>query len=207
MSDEWSISIEGGIGVGKSTLSEALAKALSAPGKKVVYFEEQTKGNPFLEDFYSQPAKFAFDMQMYMLATRNAMHHVGTKNGCRTILDRDLSGDRGFGLTNAWEKRFQVAEFEAYEAMYWSFLRRRKPPTVVLRLRASVETLQKRIATRNRGCESGIPDSYLVLYERALDQALEELKSVHPGVHILEVPYDTFPSVDQIAAKIRPLLK
>ena len=59
------IVVEGVIGVGKTTLVSALAERLNA---RTVYevFEE----NPFLEQFYTDRARYAFPTEMFFLLSR-----------------------------------------------------------------------------------------------------------------------------------------
>ena len=59
------ISIEGPIGVGKTTLTHLLAKDLNAQT-----FLEEFEDNPFLQSFYQDPKSVAFQTQVYFLMAR-----------------------------------------------------------------------------------------------------------------------------------------
>src|SRR3954470_24010566 len=59
------IVVEGPIGVGKSSLTNILSERFAA--RKVMEVVEE---NPFLSDFYSDRAKFAFQTQMFFLLSR-----------------------------------------------------------------------------------------------------------------------------------------
>src|SRR5450759_1591289 len=59
------IAIEGVIGVGKTTLARMLAPSFEAELLLEV-FEE----NPFLSDFYSDRARYAFQTQIFFLLSR-----------------------------------------------------------------------------------------------------------------------------------------
>lgn len=63
------IGIVGCMGVGKSRLTEALAKHL---GYKA-YFEP-VKENPYLDDYYADPKRYACVMQFFMLTHRFRQH-------------------------------------------------------------------------------------------------------------------------------------
>ena len=59
------IAIEGNIGAGKTTLSTLLAKHFNA---RLVL--EQFSDNPFLPEFYKNPTKVAFPLELSFLADR-----------------------------------------------------------------------------------------------------------------------------------------
>ena len=59
------IAIEGVIGVGKTTLAKKLRDKLNAQ-----LILEQFEANPFLENFYSNRKRYAFQTQMFFLVNR-----------------------------------------------------------------------------------------------------------------------------------------
>ena len=59
------ITIEGNIGVGKTTFSKMLAKELSY---RIVL--EEFADNPFLPKFYNQPERYAFSLELFFMAER-----------------------------------------------------------------------------------------------------------------------------------------
>ena len=87
------IIVEGNIGAGKSTFAQHLARALDGE-----YLPEPADGtNPYLEDYYRDPARWAFEMQMFLLtrryrAQKYAQGKVRHKGGF-VVLDRSYYGD------------------------------------------------------------------------------------------------------------------
>ena len=68
--------VEGNIGIGKTTLCRELADRL----KYEVFFEPATE-NPYLEKFYSNPKKYALQLQLWIFNQRchtyvDAIKHV-----------------------------------------------------------------------------------------------------------------------------------
>ena len=59
------IVVEGPIGVGKSSLAKKLSERY---GARLIL--EQADQNPFLEGFYRDPRKFAFQTQLFFLLSR-----------------------------------------------------------------------------------------------------------------------------------------
>ncbi|HDG67556.1 MAG TPA: deoxynucleoside kinase, partial [candidate division Zixibacteria bacterium] len=62
------IAVEGAIGSGKTILVEALARRLGA--EKIELSPEE---NPFLQDFYRNPERFAFQTQLFFLLERHKL--------------------------------------------------------------------------------------------------------------------------------------
>ena len=59
------IAIEGPIGVGKTSLATLLARRL---GSRLVL--ERPDENPFLDDFYKDPRRYAFKTQLFFTLSR-----------------------------------------------------------------------------------------------------------------------------------------
>ena len=65
MKAKYHIVIEGTIGVGKTSLAKLLADRLEC---RLIL--EQFEDNPFLQNFYSNPERFAFQTQLFFLLSR-----------------------------------------------------------------------------------------------------------------------------------------
>ena len=63
--NDYQIAIAGNIGVGKTTMTEKLAKVL-----KLSPIYESVDDNPYLSDFYDDMKRWSFNLQIYFLYKR-----------------------------------------------------------------------------------------------------------------------------------------
>ncbi len=151
------IAIVGNIGAGKTTLTELLAKHLN--------FEPQfeaVENNPYLEDFYSDMKRWAFNLQIFFLNSR-FRHIVDLQNReINMIQDRTIYEDAYIFAENLYDMGLISArDFENYSDIFQSIVNYIKPPDLLIYLRASVPTLVNNIQKRGRDYESGIRLDYL----------------------------------------------
>jgi hypothetical protein len=77
-------------------------------------------------------------------------------------------------------------DFRTYRRLYTTLVQRIQPPTLLIYLQASIETLQARIAERARPSEMNIPPAYL----RRLNQRYDEWIRRFERCPVLTVPTD-----------------
>src|ERR1700722_9295745 len=148
------IAIEGPIGVGKTSLAQALGLRI---GARIVL--EDTDSNPFIARFYQDPEKYAFAVQLYFLLTRY--------NQQRQLAQQDffvqapvtacmLARERIFARLT-----LDPDELVPYEGVYRLLDGQLAKPDLVVYLRARVEVLAERVRKRNRTFERHISLEYL----------------------------------------------
>jgi len=148
------IAIEGVIGAGKTTLATMLSKKLKA---KLIL--EKFEANPFLENFYKDPERYAFQTQLFFLLNRfqqqqELMQYDLFNN--YIISDYIFEKDKIFAYLN-----LQDDELKLYEKII-GFVERNIPkPDLVIYIQSSLEQLVKNIKKRNRSFESNISEEYL----------------------------------------------
>jgi deoxyadenosine/deoxycytidine kinase len=148
------IAIEGVIGAGKTSLATMLSKKLKA---KLIL--EKFETNPFLENFYKDPERYAFQTQLFFLLSRfqqqqDLMQYDLFNN--YIISDYIFEKDKIFAYLN-----LQDDELKLYEKII-SFIERNIPkPDLVIYIQSSLEQLVKNIKKRNRNFESNISEEYL----------------------------------------------
>ncbi len=176
------VAVAGNIGVGKSTLVGKLCARL---GWQPYY--EPVAENPYLEDFYADMKSWAFHSQVFFLTHRLRMHLALLEDPKSVIQDRSVYEDAEVFATNLF-RQGQIGErdYSTYRKLYRLLCDMLHPPDLVIYLRASVPTLQRRIAMRGRDFESTIDPQYLQQLNDLYEQWLEGF-SLCP---VLTVPTD-----------------
>ena len=176
------VAVAGNIGVGKSTLVGRLAEQKSWQP----YFEPVAE-NPYLEDFYADMKAWAFQSQVFFLTHRLQMHLALLENPASVIQDRSVYEDAEIFATNLYRQgQMGERDFSSYRKLYALLSAMLRPPDLVIYLRASVPTLQRRISARGRDFESNIEDAYL----EQLNQLYEQWIANFSLCPVLTVPTD-----------------
>lgn len=159
------VAIAGNIGVGKSTLVAKLCERL---GWQPYY--EPVAENPYLEDFYNDMKTWAFHSQVFFLSHRLRSHRELLEHPTSVVQDRSVYEDAEIFAKNLFRNgQITDRDYATYRDLFGLLVDMLEPPDLVVYLRASVETLQRRIASRGRDFEAKIQDEYLeqlnLLYE------------------------------------------
>lgn len=151
------IAIVGNIGAGKTTLTKLLANHLNWEPQF-----EAVDDNPYLEDFYSDMKRWAFNLQIYFLNSR--FRHIVQlqQKESNLIQDRTIYEDAYIFAENLYDMGLMSArDFENYSNIFESIVSYIKPPDLLVYLRASVPTLVDHIQKRGREYEANIRLDYL----------------------------------------------
>jgi deoxyadenosine/deoxycytidine kinase len=163
--DRCFIAIAGNIGVGKSTLTDVLSRELGG-----LPFFEAVDTNPYLADFYRDMRAWSFHSQVFFLSQRLRRHYELIQHSGTVIQDRTVYEDAEVFARNLYDQGLMSErDYRVYRQLYEVMRDLVPPPTLVVYLRASVETLLRRIALRGRYFEHEIGADYLerlnALYE------------------------------------------
>jgi len=151
------IVVAGNIGVGKSTLVTMLCQKLGWQP----FYEPETE-NPYLADFYQDMSRWSFQSQVFFLARRLHIHHQILHHTGSVIQDRSIYEDAEVFARNLnLQGNLSDRDYATYRSLYQTLAEFLPPPDLVIYLRASVDTLLKRIALRNREYEKSISPDYL----------------------------------------------
>ena len=148
------ISIEGVIGSGKTSLAKKIKDRLNA---KILL--EQFDTNPFLEKFYVDRKRYAFQTQMFFLVSRFKQQEQLRQEELFTefiVSDYLFEKDRIFAYLN-----LNTEELKLYESLYPLLARNLRKPDLVVFLQSSTDRLMYNIKKRNRKVERAMGRSYI----------------------------------------------
>jgi deoxyadenosine/deoxycytidine kinase len=153
------IAVEGSIGVGKSSLVEALAQRFDSA--KVMESIE----NPFLTDFYNDRPGAAFQAQLFFLLSRyRQLTELSQQDlfSRLVIADYVFEKDKIFAYLNLTDDELLI-----YDKLF-SLLEANVPrPDLVIYLQAGNDVLMERIRKRNREVEANLAEKYIAEVNRS----------------------------------------
>jgi len=149
------ICIEGNIGVGKTTLAKKISKDSNAR----LILEEFTN-NPFLPNFYKEPEKYAFPLELFFMAERYKQLK-GVKEqeifSAFTVSDYFFIKSRLFAQNNLSSDEL-ILFYRLFDIMLASLPK----PDLLIYLHTNIKSLQANIKKRDRSYERDITDEYLL---------------------------------------------
>ena len=148
------IAIEGVIGAGKTSLTRKIKDRLNAE-----LLLEQFDANPFLEKFYSDRSRYAFQTQMFFLINRfKQQEELSQEDLFRDYIVSDylFEKDRIFAYLN-----LNSEELKLYESLYPLLAQSLRKPDLVVFLQSSTDRLMHNIKNRNRKIERALNRSYI----------------------------------------------
>lgn len=152
------ITIAGTVGVGKSTMTKALANALQFKTSL-----EKVETNPYLENFYSDFKRWSFHLQIYFLAERFKEQKRIFEYGGGFIQDRSIYEDTGIFAKMHYENgNMSRTEYETYTKLFESMVMTPyfPHPDLLIYLEGPFDVILERINERGRTMEKSTPTSY-----------------------------------------------
>ncbi|MDQ0221415.1 deoxynucleoside kinase [Peribacillus cavernae] len=152
------ITIAGTVGVGKSTMTNALANALNFRTSL-----EKVDANPYLDKFYDDFERWSFHLQIYFLAERFKEQKRIFEYGGGFIQDRSIYEDTGIFAKMHYEKgTMNKVDYETYTSLFEAMVMTPyfPHPDLLIYLEGSLEDILRRIKERGRPMEQQTPVGY-----------------------------------------------
>lgn len=167
------IAVAGNIGVGKTTLTGLLAKNFNWEPHY-----ESVDNNPYLDDFYTDMQRWAFNLQVYFLNSRFGQLKEFQESGKNIIQDRTIYEDAHIFAPNLHAMGLMTSrDFDNYSSLFKLMSSFVNPPDLLIYLRASVPTLVKQIQSRGRDYETSIRIDYLTRLNERYEAWISEYTS------------------------------
>ncbi|CAN5610121.1 hypothetical protein BH11BAC2_BH11BAC2_24330 [soil metagenome] len=180
------LAIEGNIGAGKTSLAKILATKFNAELALESFAE-----NTFLPQFYEQPERFAFPLEMSFLAER--YQQIKQQQELATKLKSPLISDYIFEKSVLFAQvNLKGHELELFRKFFSLINQQLARPGLVVYLKKTTDSLLKNIAARGRDYEKSIPAEYL---QNVSDQYLQHFKTLN-GETVLIVESDELDFVE-----------
>jgi deoxyguanosine kinase len=174
------ITVEGPIGVGKTSLAKEISEHFHYQLLKEIVDE-----NPFLGKFYSNIEEWSFQTEMFFLCNRykqlEDIHSDFLKNHLPVVADYHIMKNIIFA-----ERTLSSQQILKYKQIYAILSKDLPVPNVIVYLRASLDTLLFRVAKRGRDVEKQMSASYLQQLITDYDQAMETFEKENPHIPILK---------------------
>ncbi len=186
MQQGYFLAIAGNIGVGKTELTNRLSEELNW----AAYYEPVIQ-NPYLDAFYDNMSRWSFHLQIYFLSERfKAQVDIG-RSPLPFIQDRTIYEDAEiFARTLHAQGSMTQVDYDNYVALFECMVSFLRKPDLILYLRATPETLMKRIAKRGRASEQSISVDYIARLNHAYD---EWMRRARADTEVMEIDTETEP--------------
>jgi deoxyadenosine/deoxycytidine kinase len=204
--------IEGVIGAGKSTVTEKLAGLLECRAL------HEPIEHDYLDKFYKDPKKYAFEFQLRQLARRQDIHELAdaeAKCACQykgAILDRGLPGDRVFAKLHCHYGNISPEQWLTYELLFNNAMSKIKTPALLAFFDVEPDVAMERVKNRNRGAEASLSLDYLKMLRKGYLDLLVEIEGREhrwcEKIQVLRIPWNTdHLEVGVIAQQIKDKLR
>ncbi|WP_050613540.1 deoxynucleoside kinase [Bacillus testis] len=184
------ITVEGPIGVGKTTLSKAISDHFHFAILKEIVDE-----NPFLGKFYENIDEWSFQTEMFFLCNRyKQLEDIDTKFLAKqqpVVADYHIFKNLIFA-----QRSLKQSQYNKYLSVFDILTHDMPVPNMVIYLHASLDTLMNRIQKRGREIEKNISPLYLEQLMNDYHIFMKEFIAKHPDVTVLQFNGDEMDFVE-----------
>ncbi|MBD8591445.1 deoxynucleoside kinase [Peribacillus simplex] len=173
------ITVEGPIGVGKTSLAKVIADHF-----QISLLREIVDENPFLGKFYKDIDEWSFQTEMFFLCNRyKQLDDIEKKyltNDQAVVADYHIFKNLIFA-----ERTLKNEQYNKYLEIFNILTRDMPEPNMVIYLNASLDTLLSRIGKRGREIEENISSIYLEQLSADYRTFMETFEKQHPDIPVL----------------------
>ncbi|MFC4324341.1 deoxynucleoside kinase [Litchfieldia salsa] len=173
------ITVEGPIGVGKTSLARAISEHFQYELLKEIVDE-----NPFLGKFYQNIEEYSFQTEMFFLCNRyKQLEDINEKflqERLPVVADYHILKNLIFA-----ERTLKSSQYQKYLQIYGILTADMPVPNIIIYLHASLDTLLQRIELRGRDIEKSIDPNYLLQLSTDYDAAMQKFEQEHPSIPVI----------------------
>ncbi|MFL1999036.1 deoxynucleoside kinase [Lysinibacillus irui] len=201
------ITIAGTVGVGKSTMTKALAEALNFRTSF-----EKVDTNPYLDKFYEDFEKWSFHLQVYFLAERFKEQKRIFEYGGGFIQDRSIYEDTGIFAKMHFDKgTISPTDYETYTNLFDAMVMTPyfPHPDLLVYLEGPIDAVIGRIQERGRAMEQQTPNDYWIEMHERYENWINNFNSC-PVLRLDINDYDLLKNpdaIESIVSRISHMLK
>ncbi|GIO43931.1 deoxyadenosine/deoxycytidine kinase [Paenibacillus apis] len=187
------ITVAGTVGVGKSTLTNALAARLGFRTSM-----EKVDTNPYLEKFYHDFERWSFHLQIYFLAERFKEQKAIVEAGGGFVQDRSIYEDTGiFAKMHADQGTMSLIDYETYNSLFEAMVMTPyfPHPDILIYLEGELPSILNRIRLRGREMEIQTDISYWEHMHQRYAKWIDEFSACP----VLRLNIDEYDATDEAA--------
>ena len=173
------ITVEGPIGVGKTSLAKAISTHFHYALLKEIVDE-----NPFLGKFYQDIEEWSFQTEMFFLCNRykqlEDIQSQFLKNNNPVVADYHILKNLIFA-----ERTLKPQQYQKYLQIYQILIADMPTPNVIIYLHASLDTLLERIRLRGRDIEKKIEPAYLQQLSDDYEATMTRFEREYPNIPVI----------------------
>lgn len=178
------ITIEGPIGIGKTSLAKKLSSHYNFHLLKEIVEE-----NPFLDKIYENMEAWSFQTEMFFLCNRfkqlEDIKQQYLSMGKPVMADYHIFKNMIFA-----QRTLSSDKMIKFEKIYEILTKDMPMPNMIIYLHASIDTIMNRIKRRGRNIEKNIQVSYLEQLSSDYEDYINYLERSHPNLSIIRIDGD-----------------
>jgi deoxyguanosine kinase len=185
------ITVEGPIGIGKTSLARAINDRYGFH-----LLQEIVEENPFLSRFYDNIEEWSFQTEMFFLCNRykqlTDIKQKYLEAGKSVVSDYNIFKNAIFA-----HRTLHRGELEKYLQIYDILTKDMPSPTLIIHLSASVDTIMSRINKRGREFENNMDPNYIRALRDDYIAFFKNYERTNPNVPVLHLNGDELDFVNR----------